>query len=492
MSHKKILIVEDNFETGSYIEELLNEAGYYTIVCRSGQEAVLRVENHSVDVVLLDIIMPDVDGYTVASRIKELVGNREFLPVIMVTALDDPADKVTGLSYADDYITKPFSSDELLARIKTMLRIRALHQELSFSEKNYRYLYQNFPHFLVTLNPQFQIIKCNQLFCNCIGLSYESLCGRPFQSLLSEKDKIPFDQYLKKIHNTGVSSESQAFEILTSCGHTFFAEIKAACFDTHEPEAMVVMCLEDVTNKIRMEADRKLARKNLYRSAKLAAIGNLASGVAHEVNNPLTAILGFSDSLLERLRINQTIDKEEFRQYLEIINNETLRCRDIVENLSRFARISESVLTEVSLLQCIDSSLNLIRHRAFRAGISFINNVKVDILLNTDFDKIVQVLLSVFSNCVDFCNRNTNVAIEVSSSQNDSRMVRLDIVDEGPGIDPEIISKIFDPFFTTKQGYGTGMGLAICHRMMEECGGKIDVFGVLEGTRVVLEIPMAT
>ena len=101
------------------------------------------------------------------------------------------------------------------------------------------------------------------------------------------------------------------------------------------PDLVIVM--QDISHNVKLEQEQRNARIQMYRSARLASIGTLASGVAHELNNPLTAILGFSSALIQRVRENTEINVDELSQYLSIINSETLRCRDIIENLSKFA-----------------------------------------------------------------------------------------------------------------------------------------------------------
>ncbi|MDG5815113.1 response regulator [Chitinispirillales bacterium ANBcel5] len=489
---ERILIVDDNHEIGHYIEDILIDEGYHTIVCRSGHQALEMLKKISVDVVLLDVVMPDVNGYVVAKKIKKSVKSKLFLPVILVTALDNISAKVTGLNYADDYITKPFSVEELLARIRSMLRIRTLQRDLLRSQGNYKCLYEYLPTLILTLDCNLKIIECNNLFSETVGISKVKILGKNMFDLITSNEKEKFNELIDDLNQTQITPKARVFEIKTAYKEKLYVELKAARFDTEEAHEVIVISMENITEKIELEKEKDLTRKQLYRSAKLAAIGNLASGVAHEVNNPLTAILGFSDSILERLKSNDYIQQSELMQYLEIINQETLRCRNTIDNLSRFARGGESVISEVSLCKSLESVLKLVLPRASRVGIKIKNTVISDILLHTDCNKFEQVLISVFSNCIDFCTQNTEVTISLEKLISNG-IVKLKITDEGPGIHPDILPKIFDPFFTTKEvGRETGMGLAICHRMMEECNGRIDVFNDLatKGTCVVLELPV--
>jgi two-component system, NtrC family, sensor kinase len=247
---------------------------------------------------------------------------------------------------------------------------------------------------------------------------------------------------------------------------------------------------QDVTQTIKFEKQQKIARAQLYRSARLASIGTFASGVAHELNNPLTAILGFSGSLLERMKHEEVIDKDELEQYLSIINGETVRCSEIVENLSQFAREGEVQILDFGLADCLDGAVKLVKSLAAKKNVTIVKSVSSDIHVRADSRKLQQAIVYVVTNALDFCKSGCTVLIEAFSAD---PFVKLCISDDGPGIAPDMLPKVFDPFFTTKEvGQGMGMGLAMCHVIMEECNGGIDVVSEKsKGTTVILEIPAA-
>jgi two-component system NtrC family sensor kinase len=371
----RILVVDDDKNAASYINEFIRRAGYDTNVCHSGSEALGFIKNRKVDLVLLDVVMPGMDGFATAAALKKYFGKANFVPIIFLTALSGQQEKITGLRHADDFVTKPFHPDELLARIKVMLRIRELQAELLASKSKY-------------------------------------------------------------------------------------------------------------------EQEQKNARTQLYRSARLASIGTFASGVAHELNNPLTAILGFSAALLERAQNREPVDWAELEQYLSIINSETLRCRDTVENLSRFAREGEAQIQEFGLNECLSGALKLVNARAVKKMVGISSTIAPDVRIKADMQKLQQAIVYVLTNSLDFCTDGCAVEISYGSS---GGFVTLSISDNGPGIPPEVLPKVFDPFFTTKEvGQGVGLGLAMSHVIMEECNGGIDVASDMgSGTTVVLQIPAA-
>ncbi|HEX3020242.1 MAG TPA: ATP-binding protein [Chitinispirillaceae bacterium] len=493
VGNETILIVDDNCQTASFIELLLTQAGFSCLTADTGGGAVDIVQGKKIDLVLLDVVMPDVDGITTASKIKSIAVN-EFLPVIMVTALSADEDKVAGLTHADDYITKPFSGDELLARMKSLLRMRRLHQELSKSKARFENLYENFPHLYISIDSKCNITDCNRFFRETFHVEKQDAVGKSVFTFLQSADS-ELEKFLKSLTLSVVPAVLQRVFTLTYHG---FAEpvvisMKAVYMGTEGSSFSAVIAMEDITNQVHLQELQRIARNQLYRSARLASIGTLASGVAHELNNPLTAILGFSSALLDRIKKQESINKNELEQYLQIINIESLRCRDIVENLSKFSRDSETNVRSISLYDCIKDILQLVKAKAARLHITINHSIPDHIMVRADLNKLEQVFINILSNCFDFCPQNSTVEISPVFSRDSSKFYAIKVTDNGPGIKASDLPHVFDPFFTTKEvGKGTGMGLAICYKLMEECNGNIDIISENDnGTTVVLEIPLS-
>ena len=238
------------------------------------------------------------------------------------------------------------------------------------------------------------------------------------------------------------------------------------------------------------ERQKKQARLQLYRSARMASIGTFASGIAHELNNPLTAILGCSGALLERVKNKETIEDEDLKEYIQIIYQESVKCRDIVENLLNFSREKEIKIEDFFLYNCVNDACSLIKPKAEKKNIKINIKIPLDIKVRADNQKLLQAIINVVTNSIDFCNNGSLIEIWVEI---EDKFAKLYIKDNGPGISPEILQNIFDPFFTTKEvGKGIGLGLAITHFIMDEIYGKINVQSeVSKGTTVILEIPCA-
>jgi signal transduction histidine kinase len=143
----------------------------------------------------------------------------------------------------------------------------------------------------------------------------------------------------------------------------------------------------------------------------------------------------------------------------------------------------------VNLNECIDNSIKLMHNKFIKAAVKLEKDLSNEVIVAGDTAKIEQLFINILTNCVDFCETDCKIRIAQTHSRDEIRFYAIKIEDNGPGIRPDIINKIFDPFFTTKEvGRGTGMGLAICHRIMEDLNGNIDIRSDgVHGTTVVLE-----
>ncbi|OGQ50821.1 MAG: hypothetical protein A2W66_10895 [Deltaproteobacteria bacterium RIFCSPLOWO2_02_56_12] len=220
--------------------------------------------------------------------------------------------------------------------------------------------------------------------------------------------------------------------------------------------------------KVRVRTEElKKAQESLLQSEKLASIGLLASGVAHELNNPLTSILMNINLLMEEVRDQANIHTE-----LKRISDDTLRCRRIIDDLRDFSRRHELDIRSSDLNDVVGSTLGLIKHQLELHGIALRQDFSSDLpLMSFDPDRMRQVLMNVFVNAIQAMPRGGSLTVETALREG---LVEIAVQDSGAGIPRDIRDKIFDPFFTTKEA-GTGLGLSIVYRIMQEHGGRIEV-----------------
>jgi two-component system NtrC family sensor kinase len=221
-----------------------------------------------------------------------------------------------------------------------------------------------------------------------------------------------------------------------------------------------VVVMSDVTDAASLQS-------KLMHAEKMAAVGQLVSGVAHEVNNPLTAILGFADLLMENTEVPESARKD-----LRVILQEAQRTKQIVQNLLSFARQMPPQRKPVQLNPILKRTLQLRSYDLQSRGVSVTENLPDHLpFIIGDSHQLQQVFLNILNNAYDAVRENSQARIEISTACNDN-FVAVTFKDNGPGITHP--DRIFDPFFTTKQiGEGTGLGLSICYGIVKEHGGEI-------------------
>lgn len=227
----------------------------------------------------------------------------------------------------------------------------------------------------------------------------------------------------------------------------------------------------------------KSTQEQLVQAAKLAAIGELASNVAHEINNPLTSIMGYAELIKEETDISNIM------RDVDIIEKESIRARDIVKELLEFTRKRPLEIKKVDLNSLIHESVSLVNIKVKDVRIK-IHEYYGDIpLIMGDPNQLKQVFLNIVNNAIDAVSEKGG-GIEIRTSQNRS-YVNIDISDSGNGIRPEVLSRIFEPFFTTKREKGTGLGLSITHKIVQSHKGSIDVRSEGgKGTRFTVSLPV--
>jgi two-component system NtrC family sensor kinase len=234
---------------------------------------------------------------------------------------------------------------------------------------------------------------------------------------------------------------------------------------SHDNEATVIH-YRDVT-------DEKRLHKKLMHSEKMAAVGTLAGGVAHEINNPLGGILAFAQLIMRQLDENHACQSD-----LKEIENAVLRCKKIVRDLLDFSRRNiEEEMNPVQINDLIRQTMTLIQINARHLNVTIVQELAPDLpLIYGHFGKLQQVLLNLVTNALH-AMKTKGGTLTVSTFVNpEKNKVFLKVQDTGMGIDDGHVEKIFDPYFTTKaQGEGTGLGLSISYKIIEEHGGKIDV-----------------
>jgi len=243
------------------------------------------------------------------------------------------------------------------------------------------------------------------------------------------------------------------------------------------------------------QADREKDMMNLQviETGKLATVGELAAGIAHEINNPVAIMVeeaGWMEDLLEDEEVKENL--EEFQRALKQINTQGKRCKEITHKLLSFARKTDSRIQVVLMNDLIKDAIGLAEQSAKYSKITINTNLEENIpFIPASQTEIQQVFLNLINNAVDAMDKKGGGTIDITSRLEGNAIV-VDFADNGPGIHRSNLARIFDPFFTTKPvGKGTGLGLSICYGIIKKMGGEIYVQSVVEqGTTFSIRIPI--
>ncbi len=228
-------------------------------------------------------------------------------------------------------------------------------------------------------------------------------------------------------------------------------------------------------------------QNQMAQSAKLASLGRLAAGVAHEINNPLGGILTFS-----MLALEECDDKHPLRQNLEIIVKQTMRCRETVKGLLDFARQSTTSATLTAINSVVEATLSLLQNQSIFQNVRIVRKFKPDLpQALIDPGQLQQVVVNIALNAVDAMEEAGTLTVETDTDPQ-TQVVLIRFSDTGKGIPEEILPLIFEPFFTTKKvGEGTGLGLSIVHGIVSRAGGKVEAATSPEGATFTVRLPIA-
>ena len=259
--------------------------------------------------------------------------------------------------------------------------------------------------------------------------------------------------------------------------------------DQYQRSQQTVRQLRQTQQELQTRIEAQLeAERRLIQAEKLAAVGEMAAGIAHELNNPLTTVTGFTELVLDELQ-----EDAESRPDLELVLKESLRARDVVRRLLDFSRRSESERTRVDMNELMDDVVSLIGHLMHTSGVQLEVVLSNDLpWVSVDRNQIKQVFLNLFHNALQAMPNGGQLTVKTAARQrNNRKWVTASIKDTGVGIPPEDRERIFEPFFTTRSGLGgTGLGLSVTYGIISDHGGEIEIESeVGKGTIFIVWLP---
>lgn len=489
----RILVVDDDAGVVEALERSLRHGGLRPQGFTSARTALDALDELQPDVVIADYWMPEVDGVEFLSEVRKRAPNTQR---ILLTGDADQEVVEEAIARCQVYrlLFKPWEPSRLLLTVRGALEQRAmalelerLHlltqsrnvelearvqertQALSDAKREWEETFDTLATPILVLDP-------GSLVVHRANLAAARVSGFPLQELGrgAKCHEVVFGQP-SRCEPCALQAQNETCELLRG-NRTWAVRAHATSGGT-----TAVCAFHDVTE------ERQLSRR-LFETEKMSAIGNLAGGVAHEINNPLSAILGFSQMMRR-----QPGRSEDDVEALDVIQESAQRCKRIVESLLKLSRRSRlEDRRPYDLSRCVDDTVTLFRGQARRfPRLALKLELASDLPeLFGDPSQLGQVVLNLLQNALQAIPGGEGT-IEVTTSGTADTCV-VTVRDSGTGIAPEHLPHIFDPHFTTKPpGEGTGLGLAIVQRIVSDEGGTIGVdTAVGRGTTFRIELPV--
>ena len=281
----------------------------------------------------------------------------------------------------------------------------------------------------------------------------------------------------------------QFYSFIYVSEYAYFAIIMSMAYVLLNKFVNVQTAFEDLNSKLEHKVQERTKENEnlhdkLHQSEKMAAVGQLAGGVAHEINNPMTIILGYAQIVLKKIKPDDQMSKP-----LLAIEKEAIRCKKLIDNLLTFSRASKMVKQSVSVNKAIKEAIILVETQAKVKNVEIAANYEENLPdMMIDVNQIQQIMINLCNNAIDAMPQGG--AIKINTAQ-DEKFIKITVADTGTGISDENKKKLFEPFFTTKEvGKGTGLGLSICYELANKHGGDIAVESeVGKGTTFTVRLP---
>ncbi len=340
-----------------------------------------------------------------------------------------------------------------------------LYERVRESEARYRTYVENVPDAIWEADARGRFTYWSPQIENSTGYSAEELVGHTVYEFFIHPDDVnEFNNIVRQLLIEGRDEYTLRHRALHRDGSTLHIEVSMkAVRDDGGRVVKYQGVARDVTERVHLQTQ-------LIQSAKLSGIGQMISGVAHELNNPLTTVMGYSQ-LLQASDVDETI-KEDLRR----IYDDALRAQRIVQNLLTFARQKKPQRGPVDINEVIEQTLSLRKYQLRVDDVEVVTELAENLPWTmADSHQLQQVFLNIINNAHQAISQQRGGGIlTVRSELVDSDTIRVTLADTGPGMPPQVLQRIFDPFFTTKDvGAGTGLGLSVSHGIIQEHGGRI-------------------
>jgi len=471
----RVLVVDDNRDMREYVSRLLSSR-FEVINAVNGRDALEIAQKRPFDLVLSDVMMPEMDGFQLLAALRENHATSS-VPVVLLSARAGEDARIEGMhSGADDYLVKPFTARELIARVETHIKTARIRREAQKKESEALHaerarlvsLFRQAPAFLAVLRgPDHVFEMTNPQYQELIGGRH--VLGKTLREALPEAAEQGFNDILDRVYQTGepfvgngialrlARTPSQPFE------NRYLDFVYQPMREADNSISGIMVLGVDVT-------ERKLAEEAVLQSEKLAAVGRLSASIAHEINNPLEAVTN----------LLYLIDQERdlpgpVRDFTRLAQQELARVTQIATQTLRFYRQSTG-RNAVRVSELLDSVLKLYQGRLTSAGVRVVREYRAAKPLLCFEGELRQVFTNLIGNALDASRTGGQITVrerEATDWRTGRKGVLVTVADTGHGMPRETLARIFEPFFSTKGITGTGLGLWVSLEIIQKHEGKI-------------------
>jgi len=507
-ARKRIVLADDNADMRDYVRRLLARE-HEVVAVGDGRQALEEVRARRPDLLLSDVMMPEMDGFELLRAVRADPALRT-LPVLLLSARAGEEARLGGLEEgADDYLTKPFSARELTARVRAQLHLADLREQAreatEASERLYRQLIEGAQDGIVVVDREGVATLANTAAQRMFGYEERSLVGMAVIDLLAPELRDEHRRDLAEYARSGGGALAGRFVELRGrrrSGEVFPMDVAASAVDL--PAGLAIMYA------VRDTSERRRLQARVTQSERLASLGLMSAGMAHEINNPI-AFIDSNLAVLDRDIRGMRSVLEEYRRgdatlaavapevmegvrraseaadlaYIEgnierIVQRSRVgvkRVATIVTHLREFARLDHAEVATVDLRSMLESSVEMVQWRLDKLGITVERRYGAVLPISCSVAAMNQVFLNLLVNAIQAIETNGRSEGRISiSTRSAGADVVVEIADNGGGIPEDLLPRIFDPFFTTKRvGEGMGLGLSISHSIVVDQQGRIEV-----------------
>jgi len=486
---QKVLIVDDSKTINYSISTILSENGFITYSAYSAEEAFNIIESDTFDLIILDIVLPEKNGFHFCNSIKQR-NKYKNIPVIFITGVSDKDNILHAFELgAVDFIIKPFDSRELLARVKTHIELKITKERLekeivinkqkaeslAESERSYRLLFENMSDgFIVNkvfFNKDkdlydFKIIAANNAFSQIVDRDIDEIIGINFKDILPN-----ISEHCDDLLNISLNGGSKKL-------HYFYEKCSKYLNITvfYSKYGQFAAVIEDIS--MQKNAEIELQKSEQQLKELNATKDKFFSIIAHDLRSPFTSIIGLSEILAN----DSEIELEQCKEFSTLIYQSARKTYSLVENLLLWARSQTSKIKnepqEFLLKELLLIVINHVQEEANSKEVEIIDMTNNELKVYADFDMLTIILRNLLSNAVKFNKVRGKIKIKANKKKD---MIIISICDTGLGLKPEEISSLFRIDVNkiiiggSNQEKGSGLGLILCKDFVNKMNGTIEV-----------------